>query len=129
MNREQMDALNPPKKKKLAKIVKRPRIHDPEQDSELERVSERIAAVVIDFFNEHGPGYEFNLHEITLYVMQKVVCSPTSPYRVMADLRKKDRLNYIVMSRKESLYRMTAIAEEYNWDGNLESVFDDLETT
>lgn len=102
----------------------RKKAHDFEQSDELDRVSERIAAVVIDYFNEHGPGYEFTLHEITLYVMQKVVCSPTSPYRVMADLRKKDQLNYVVLSRKESLYRMTTVTEDFDWGPNS---FDDLE--
>jgi len=86
-----------------------------EQTDELNRVSDRIAAVVVDFYNEHEPGYEFTLHEVTLYVMQKVVCSPTSPYRVMADLRKKGQVNYVVLSRKESLYRMTKLEEDYDW--------------
>lgn len=91
---------------------------------ELERVSEKVSQHVIDFFNQHGPGYEFNLHEITLYVMQRVKCSPTSPYRIMADLKSKNQVNYTVLSRKESLYRMTEPEEDYAWPVE----FDDLET-
>lgn len=92
------------------------------QKEEIERVSEKVSQHVIDFFEQHGPGYEFNLHEITLYVMQRVKCSPTSPYRIMASLKSKNQVNYTVLSRKESLYRMTALEEDYDWDAG----FDDM---
>lgn len=95
-----------------------PTKHDPNQEAELARVMDRVGQHVIDFFNQMGPGYEFNLHEITLYVMQKVKCSPTSPYRIMADLRKKNQVNYVCLSRKESSYRIMPPVEEYDWDGN-----------
>lgn len=99
---------------------KKVRPSDYAQAQELDRVAEKMGPIIIDWFNSKGVGYEFTLHEITLWVMQQMVCSPTSPYRVMADLRKKNQVNYVVLSRKESLYRTIPLVEEYDWDSHFE---------
>jgi len=121
------DGLSKRREAKIAnKAVKRKKVrpHDYAQAEELERVHEKMAPIIIDWYNAKGVGYEFNLHELTLFVMQQMVCSPTSPYRVMADLRKRGLVNYVVLSRKASLYRTMPPVEEYDWDGNMETVFD-----
>lgn len=94
------------------------------QDEELERVGEFLAAAILDWFNAHGSGHTFHLGEFTRDILMLKICAPDSPRRVMADLRKKGLLNYAVISRKDSLYRTMPPVEEFDWDGNMETVFD-----
>ena len=82
-----------------------------EQSENLERVSERIAALVVEFCSralESGQP-QFHMEELTLYVYEKVkVSAPDSAGRILRDLRQRGVLNYRVLSRSKSLYEVLA---------------------
>lgn len=82
--------------------------HDPDQGPELERVSHRIARLVIDFCRERRRAEhpEFFATELRVYVTQASIAAPASPDRVLRDLRQKGRLGYTLLSRPRSLYRI-----------------------
>ena len=80
-----------------------------EQDDNLERVSERIASAIWSFFAEHVQAgqLEFHAEDMRQWVRRVVgMVAPGSPDRVMRDLRKKRLLNYTVIDRANSLYRI-----------------------
>lgn len=85
----------------------RKRLKAAEQKEQLARVNERIGALILDFYNKHGHGYVFTLHEITLFVMKQVVCSPTSPYRIMSSMKTAGIISYTVIDRSQSQYRIS----------------------
>lgn len=76
--------------------------------AELRRVSEKIAELVIKFFNNREGGDQFTVNELTKYVMDKEPVAPDSPARIMRLLRRKGVINYEVVSRSRSLYRVVA---------------------
>ena len=77
-----------------------------EQAKNLDRVSGRLAAAIVDFFNSRR---ERTFHNVDLlaYVRESVGdVAPDSPGRVMRMLRREKRINYVVVSRSESLYEI-----------------------
>lgn len=87
-----------------------------EQEDQLGRTSNALAPIIASYYEEYGIGHEFTLHAITLHVMQQVVCSPTSPYRVMAEMKKNGQLNYVVLNRAQSLYKIVEVYDEGVFD-------------
>jgi hypothetical protein len=78
-----------------------------EQQEQLERVSARIARPIITFCKEHK---RFHADELRRYVVAEIgVTAPGSADRVLRDLRQQGRLNYRVVSRRESLYEVIEV--------------------
>lgn len=80
-----------------------------EQEAQAERVSVAIGDYVAEFFAARNVGDEFYIRELTEFVTGKArgYVAPGSPDRVMRILRKQRALNYEVVSRSKSLYRIT----------------------
>lgn len=82
-------------------------MYDEEQAEQIERVSERIAAVVMEFFKR--PDRRFYADELRSFIAAKIgLVAPGSPDRIMRDLRQKGRIDYRVVNRSESLYEILA---------------------
>lgn len=81
-----------------------------EQAEQLERVSDRIGALVLEFCSSHL-GLRFFAEELTDYVRGRAESpvAPDSACRILRALRKAGRLDYVVVSRSQSLYRVTAV--------------------
>lgn len=76
----------------------------------LERVTSRIGAAVLDFFNERL-GRTFFAGDLCNYVWREIgPCAPDSPGRVMRQLRLDGRIDYEVVNRAQALYRVTEVA-------------------
>lgn len=74
-----------------------------EQRAQLVRVSDRIAGAILDF-REKTSG-QFHMDDLRRHVERAVgVVAPASPDRVLRLLRAEGRLNYVVVSRRSSLY-------------------------
>ena len=70
----------------------------------LDRVSEKIAIYVVDFC---GQQEDFLMSQLLTYVRSKVSnLAPDSPGRILRDLRQKGVLDYRVVDRKNSHYRV-----------------------
>ena len=79
-------------------------------EENLERVRSRIQRAVIGFCDTHP---RFHADELRRYVIRETgVAAPASSDRVLRDLRQKGRLDYRVVSRRESLYEV--IKDEEN---------------
>ncbi len=77
-------------------------------EAHLERVSERISGAILRFCRTH-PG-TWHMDELRRAVAREVgEIAPASPDRVLRSLRQQHRLYYQVVSRRESLYRVTWI--------------------
>jgi len=75
-----------------------------EQQENLERVSSRIAGAIIEFCRAHK---RFYAEELRAYVLQATgIVAPGSADRVLRDLRQRGILDYLVISRRESLYEV-----------------------
>ena len=78
-----------------------------ENDSpeERERVYQKIARHVLEF-RDANLGRDFHAEELRAYVLgQAPEIAPDSPGRILRDLRLQGLLDYIVINRRESLYR------------------------
>lgn len=100
-------------------IIKRPKIAALMRQQELsahkinmERAESKLTGLIVDWCNRHGPGHRFHLGEFTRDILSQQLCSPTSPYRIMALLRKKGLVNYKVVSRSQSLYQLTSLSDD-----------------
>jgi len=87
-----------------------------EQTEHIERVSSRIGRAILDFC-EHQP--EFRAEELRRYVVNKCgYSSPGSSDRILRDLRRRKLLNYEVVDRRASLYRVLPVEVgqvEFEW--------------
>lgn len=80
----------------------------------LSRVSDRIAEVVVEFCAERieTGRAEFHMDELREAVRLRVgPVAPDSPGRILRDLRWTGRVEYQVVSRKDSRYRVDAVHE------------------
>lgn len=82
------------------------------QAAHLARVSAKIAGAVLDFCRgrlaEGRP--DFHAEELLAHVGAQVAgLAPDSPSRVLRLLRREGRLDYAVLSRKDSLYRVLQV--------------------
>lgn len=91
-----------------------------EQQQNIERVNERIARHVIDFCRsrlgraslfDNPMAREFRMSDLTQHVKnQGVIIAPDSAGRILRMLRQKGAVSYGVVSRKDSLYRVTGVS-------------------
>jgi hypothetical protein len=81
-----------------------------EQQENLERVTSRIARAILDFCSCHQ---RFYAEELRAYVIRETgIAAPGSADRVLRHLRQSGRLNYRVLSRRESLYEMISMGPQ-----------------
>lgn len=79
------------------------------QEENLERVSARIARYIIAFVEllRSESRSDFHMEELTAYVReQSPETAPDSPSRILRELRLQKVLNYTVINRRESHYRL-----------------------
>jgi hypothetical protein len=81
------------------------------QVENIERVKNTIADYVIAFFLSKQVGDEFHDQDLWQFVNARHRCAPASPRRIMAVLAKEGRLGYVVKSRADSLFSVTALPE------------------
>jgi hypothetical protein len=87
------------------------------QDEHLERVSDKIATYVAEFCFHRNT---FHMEELTEYVSARVSpIAPDSPGRILRMLRREKVLNYEIVNRRESLYRITPVLPEVDWEDEL----------
>lgn len=80
----------------------------PQQALNLERVSQRISALIVSFCADRV-GRDFHLSELAGFVSRHVLVSPDSASRILRDLRAKHVIRYSVVSRKLSLYHVDSV--------------------
>lgn len=80
-----------------------------EQQENLERVASRIGRPILDFCRERV-GKRFYADELRRYVIREAgIVAPASADRILRDLRKRRKLDYVVVSRRESLYEVVSV--------------------
>jgi hypothetical protein len=82
----------------------------PESGTEsLERVSSRIGSAIVAFCTARV-GQTFHADELRTAVTRACgVVAPGSADRVLRQLRLTNRIQYVVLSRRESLYRIDGV--------------------
>jgi hypothetical protein len=87
-----------------------PRPSPPESGTEsLERVSSRIGAAIVAFCASRV-GQTFHADELRAHVTRACgVVAPGSADRVLRQLRLSNRIQYVVLSRRDSLYRVDGV--------------------
>lgn len=77
-------------------------------NGELQRVTDSIGDVVMEFFKNHvqAGNMTFHAQELRDYVWEHVTTAPASPDRVMRALRADGVLSYDLVSRRKSEYRI-----------------------
>jgi len=79
-----------------------------EQAENLERVTHRIGQLVVEFCRSRV-GKQFYADELRAYVLAGMRGAPGSPDRILRDLRQRGVIDYVVVSRAKSLYRVEAV--------------------
>jgi DNA repair protein SbcD/Mre11 len=80
-------------------------------DVEFERVADKLAATVLAFCE--GRSGTFHIEDLADFVKERhPEIAPDSPGRILRALRSEKRLNYRVVSRRDSLYELTPIEPE-----------------
>jgi hypothetical protein len=81
-----------------------------DHEENLERVSSRISRAVLNFCRDHK---RFHADELRRAVIAETgITAPASADRILRYLRQRGLLSYTVLSRRESLYEVTAINGE-----------------
>jgi hypothetical protein len=81
-----------------------------EQKRQLERVTSRIGLSVYGFCRERGCGSSFHMTELTDWARRMTGTAPDSPGRILRALRQNGHIEYEVVDRAKSLYRLTRVA-------------------
>lgn len=77
-----------------------------EHKENLERVAGAIAQIVLHFCRMRN---EFHMEELRQYVVDRGIVAPASPDRILRWLRQKGFLDYEVINRRDSLYRIKSV--------------------
>ena len=84
----------------------------PEQKENIARVSAKISPIIATFFHERGVGSEFHVDDLRRYVARRyAVVAPDSAGRIMRDMRTRHWVDYEVVNRRASLYRITSLGQ------------------
>lgn len=81
-----------------------------EQQRQLERVQGRIGPVILDWLRDCGVGETFRAEDLHSYVRSEVQAAPASADRILRALRRDGFCDYVVLDRRASLYRITALS-------------------
>lgn len=79
------------------------------QPRELRRVRAAIAGLILEFFEVRGIGAQFHMAELMRFVNSHMIIAPDSAGRILRDMRQDGELNYAVIDRRKSLYRIEAV--------------------
>lgn len=85
-----------------------------EQQAKLARVSGNIARIVADFCRgrlDEGRA-EFHMEDLTEFVRARSTIAPDSAGRILRDLRRNKVIDYTVVNRAQSLYKVTGVSSE-----------------
>jgi hypothetical protein len=94
-----------------------------EQKQNLERVSAKISAVILGYFDGllkrsavQNFCPQFHMDDLAAFVQvrmegQGINIAPDSTSRIMRNMRQRGLLNYKVISRGESLYQVLGVAD------------------
>jgi len=77
----------------------------PKQDAELERVSNNIRDLIMDFHDKIGIRVDWHMEQLHKFVRAKSPVAPASCDRVLRMMRGGNELNYEVRDRSQSLYQ------------------------
>lgn len=82
-----------------------------EQQENLDRVKLSIGSIVEESCRERlaSDAVEFRISELTAYVLGRSVRAPASPDRILRQLRLDGVVNYEVVNRAQSLYRIRGV--------------------
>ena len=78
------------------------------QQTNIKRVGGRIGPTVLEFCADHL-GQQFYMRDLESFVSTRVPGAPDSPSRILRDLRQSNHIDYEVVSRSQSLYRLTRV--------------------
>jgi len=82
------------------------------QAEHLERVTARIGVATREFFRNSTVA-DFHADDLRRYVIGRCgVVAPASADRVLRELRKQHLLNYVVLNRRQSLYRIVPTSNQ-----------------
>jgi hypothetical protein len=81
-----------------------------QQSLDLTRVKSRIAPLIVAFCRQRVQD-RFTMRELVEYVAGAIGVAPDSPSRILRDLRAAGAVEYVVLSRKNSLYFVASVAE------------------
>lgn len=73
----------------------------------LASVNEAIGDIIVDFAVEQqrAGNPPFHMSDLNQFVMQKAPVAPDSPGRILRGLKASGVLDYVLVSRHQSLYR------------------------
>jgi hypothetical protein len=84
----------------------------PEQQENIARVHHKIAPTICAYFKQLGLGGEFHVDQLRRYVGRHYPdTAPDSPGRIMRSLRGRKAIDYVVVNRRASLYRVTGVGQ------------------
>lgn len=73
----------------------------------LKRVRSRLEVAILDFFRSLDRYGEFHAEELLHFIGERgITCAPDSPGRIMRLLKKEHEIDYTLVSRKGSLYKI-----------------------
>lgn len=95
-----------------------PTLFDQEQAPQIARVQSAIGGAVLAFCRHvlsHArgglEGATFQGDELRAFIAQRgITCAPASPDRILRALRRAGQLDYQIVNRRQSLYRVTRVA-------------------
>lgn len=83
-----------------------------EQAKQLQRVKGSIGDVIVEFFKSREVGELFYASDLHEFVAARASIAPASADRVMRSLRLDNVINYSLVSRSKSAYRVEATTEK-----------------
>jgi len=82
------------------------------QEEELNRVTARIARSIITFCKGLRGTKRFHAEDLRTFVGEEARVAPGSADRVLRGMRQKGLLDYEVVNRAQSLYRLKSIGKK-----------------
>lgn len=88
------------------------------QGANLRRVRSGIAPFILEFFAARKVGDKFHNSDLWQFIVTEKNhrCAPGSPDRIMRDLAQAGVIDYVVISRSESLYEITKLPQATEGD-------------
>lgn len=78
------------------------------QDANLQRVLSKTQRAILDFLRSLESS-EFHSSQLFEYVSSRCQVSPSSVDRILRELRKRGYVQYEVVNRRQSLYRVDKV--------------------
>jgi hypothetical protein len=82
-----------------------------DQREHLRRVRSRIGRSVLAFVRGVGVDGEFRAVDLRAHVERECETAPASADRILRDLRGSGHIDYEIVNRRQSLYRVLAVRE------------------